>query len=68
MKHKNTEAFVFTPDASGGLHCIHCGTANPDGGDACGNCGLDPLVPEKDETFNFNPSLFFRRRKVIKRV
>ena len=30
-----------------GLVCLHCGTANPDRGSRCGNCGENPFSPPK---------------------
>jgi len=33
-----------------GFVCPHCGTANPDKGDRCGNCDQNPFeLPPKDE-------------------
>lgn len=41
-----------------GWLCVHCGTPNPDGGDVCGNCGLNPFKLEPGELLDIDPKIF----------
>ncbi|MBU2219586.1 hypothetical protein KJ665_00385 [Patescibacteria group bacterium] len=67
MEGKNEKplTFTFTPDASGGLHCVRCGTPNPDSGPVCGNCDENPFQLEEGETISFNPIRHFKKKTPI---
>lgn len=66
MGNTGTEKpLVFTPEGKGGFRCVHCGTPNPDNGDKCGNCGMNPNKLEEGETLPFNPRLLSRRQWAV---
>ena len=40
--------------------CVHCGTPDPDHGDVCGNCDLNPFKLEPGELLDVNPRDFWK--------